>query len=231
MEAEAKAVARGLDESVAEFPLWSPVTVGEGVEIMRLGVGPAPAGAGTARCLDHTRHGAVLSLGVAGATWAHEDSSSDSVPIARSMLATRSEFVDLGLRKPDGFESVAEMGFGTTEFGDVFRPDAALREAIEPVVDVLGPIATVSTCSGTDALARFVRGRLKGEAGAEAMEGASVGLVAALTGPGVPFAEVRVISNTTGDRDGQVWELARAFEALERVGGRVIRAAVGALRA
>jgi len=165
---------------------------------------------------------------VAGATWTNEESASGSLPIGRSMLATHSEFVDLGLRKPDGFESVAEMGFGTTEFGDVFRPDDALREAIVPEVDVLGPVATVSTCSGTDELARFVRARLDGVAGGEAMEGAAVGLVAALSGPGVPFAEVRVISNSTGNRDDQVWDLPCAFESLERVAVRVVGAVAGA---
>ncbi|MFG0305707.1 MAG: futalosine hydrolase [Phycisphaerales bacterium JB040] len=230
VQQEAASIARALHARVHEFPLWRAIPLIEGVEIVRIGVGPAAAGAGTARCLDHTRHGALLSMGVAGATWAGDDATSGSLEIGTSMLATRSEFTDLGLRTSTGFESVADMGFGTTEFGDVFAPDPLLRNALAPEVDVLGPIATVSTCSGTDELARFVRDRLHAEPGGEGMEGAAVGLVAALTGPGVPFAEVRVISNTTGDRARQTWDLPTAFGALERVSACVLPALVRALQ-
>jgi futalosine hydrolase len=71
-------------------------------------------------------------------------------------------------------------------------------------------IATVSTCSGTNALAREIVTRTGAEV--EAMEGAAVGLVASRLGVG--FAEVRVISNTTGDRGSQQWDLPGALAAL-----------------
>lgn len=77
----------------------------------------------------------------------------------------------------------------------------------------VGRIATVSTCAGTDGRAATVARRTG--AIAEAMEGAAVAQVASRLG--VTFSEVRVISNTTGDRGHQRWDMRGALEALSRV--------------
>jgi nucleoside phosphorylase len=61
--------------------------------------------------------------------------------------------------------------------------------------------------------------RVRTGALAEAMEGAAVGMVAARLG--VAFAEVRVISNNTGDRGGQAWDLPGALAGLTRLIGRL----------
>jgi futalosine hydrolase len=74
----------------------------------------------------------------------------------------------------------------------------------------VGPIATVATCSGTDEAAESIPRRTG--ALAEAMEGAAV--VHAARRLGTPALEIRAISNTTGDRAEQVWDLDRALSAL-----------------
>ena len=56
---------------------------------------------------------------------------------------------------------------------------------------------------------------------AEAMEGGAVGVSAARVGGGVWFSELRVISNTTGDRAGQRWDLSRALARLSETAGRL----------
>ena len=70
----------------------------------------------------------------------------------------------------------------------------------------------MATCSGTDAAARSVAERTR--AVAEAMEGAAV--VHAARRLRVPAIELRAISNTTGERDGQQWDLPAALDALGR---------------
>jgi futalosine hydrolase len=75
----------------------------------------------------------------------------------------------------------------------------------------------VATCSGTDAAAHAVRTRTG--AMAEAMEGAAV--VHAARRAGVPAIEIRSISNTTGDRAKQQWNIAAAFAALGAVGDSI----------
>ena len=74
----------------------------------------------------------------------------------------------------------------------------------------IGPIATVATCSGTDAAAAEVARRTG--AVAEAMEGAAV--VHAARRLRTRAIELRVISNTTGDRPAQRWDLTGALSAL-----------------
>jgi futalosine hydrolase len=68
-----------------------------------------------------------------------------------------------------------------------------------------GLIGTVSVCAGTDRLALE---RARSGAIAEAMEGTAVALAAQQFG--VPFAEVRGISNACGPRDGAPFELELA---------------------
>ena len=73
-----------------------------------------------------------------------------------------------------------------------------------------GSIATVATCSGTDEGALEIARRTGGIA--EAMEGAAV--LHAARALGASGIEVRVISNNTGERSAQVWDLSRAFDRL-----------------
>ncbi|MEO0716207.1 MAG: futalosine hydrolase, partial [Planctomycetota bacterium] len=140
-----------------------------------------------------------------------------SSPTIRSVvLADRSVLADQGLAEPGQYVPTAEMGFGAfSDQSDAIAADAALLDALAPAVDHVGAISTVSTCSGTDDLASAIAGRTA--ALAEAMEGAAVGLAAQRAG--LPFAEVRVISNTTGDRANQVWDLDGALAVLAKVFG------------
>ena len=114
------------------------------------------------------------------------------------------------------------MGFPLGAFPGSAVPvnEELMREiglALSTMLPRVGPMATVSTCSGTDSLAAQVRNRTG--ALAEAMEGASVGLVAHRLG--VPFGEVRIVSNTTGDRDRQRWDIKLALSKLSEVIGQL----------
>ena len=102
------------------------------------------------------------------------------------------------------------MGFALGDFpGNAVPVDEALLDMAGAVFRI-GPIATVATCSGTDEAADAIARRTG--ALAEAMEGAAV--VHAARRLRVPALEVRAISNTTGDRDRQVWDLAGGLAAL-----------------
>jgi futalosine hydrolase len=69
----------------------------------------------------------------------------------------------------------------------------------------------VSTVTGTAATAAALRARYP-DAVAEAMEGYGVASAAAIFG--VPFAEVRAISNLVGPRDRASWRIPEALTAL-----------------
>ena len=102
------------------------------------------------------------------------------------------------------------LGFALGDFdGNDVPCDANLCRQIAPVCPLVR-IATVASCSGSDAAAERVAARTG--CGAEAMEGAAV--VHAAGRLDVPGIEIRAISNTTGDRDGQVWDVRLALQAL-----------------
>jgi len=208
--AEARAVLSGVqcDWRLADLQ-WQLAELASGLDLVVTGVGKSNAAGAVARVLDPTRHRWVLSAGVCGSL-----PRLDGAPplgLRRAVASTDCRFADEGLRSDEGFLSLAEMGFppapGLTGSIPV---DMDLRWRLSQIADESAPIATVSTCSGTDDLAMQVVGRTG--AAAEAMEGAAVGLVAHRLGVG--FAELRVVSNTTGSRTRQVWDLAGALARL-----------------
>lgn len=216
--AEARAVRAAFNaaESAAE---WTVSPLDDRFDLVVTGVGKAAAAGGVARTLDAGRHGLVLSVGIAGAV-------GNAAAVGSVVVATRCELADDGLQTDGRFESLEAMGFGPFPPGGSSGADvqAEVIEALRPCIPaagvgrfgVLGPIATVSLCSGTDGAARALE--MRGFA-AEAMEGAAVALVAVRAG--VAFGEVRVVSNTTGDRARQRWDVKGAFTELTALLGRL----------
>ncbi|MFC8850672.1 MULTISPECIES: futalosine hydrolase [unclassified Micromonospora] len=201
--AEAEAVRAGLPAP----PRGAEVTV------VPVGVGPAVAGAATARLLALAEaagrpYRAVVSAGIAGGFVGR-------AAVGATVLATRSVAADLGAESPTGFIPVDELGMppellgvGTAVPAD---PDllAALRAAL-PAATV-GAVLTVSTVTGTAAGTAALADRHP-DAVAEAMEGYGVAVAAAQAG--LPFAELRTVSNPIGPRDRGAWRMREAFAAL-----------------
>jgi futalosine hydrolase len=69
----------------------------------------------------------------------------------------------------------------------------------------------LSTCTGTTARAKELEERYHGLC--ENMEGAAVAQVAVLHG--VPWLEVRSISNIVEDRDLKKWDIPKAADAVQ----------------
>ncbi len=180
----------------------------------------------------------VISLGVGGAL----PGDGLRCGLRDVIVGTTSVYADEGLLTPSGFRTTAQMGFALGPFADpaISCSIPALQSPLSdasgqrvsslPALWKFGPIATTSTCSGTDAQAQQVVERTG--AMVEAMEGAAVGHVVARwnelalaegrSNRAVEFAEVRVVSNNTGDRERQVWDLGGALEELTRVTRRLV---------
>lgn len=185
--------------------------------LVRSGVGKWAAAGATARWYDPDRHAGVLSIGIGGAL------PGSGLELGAAVLADPSLMADEGVDTPQEFLSLADMGFG--EDAAPVRPDPASLEVLRPLVDRVGPVATVSVCSGRDDRARAIAERTG--AIAEAMEGAAAGMAARRIRPDARFAEIRVISNTTGDRGKQVWDLDLALARLGVVLGPCLDALGG----
>ncbi|WP_436524508.1 futalosine hydrolase [Actinoplanes sp. HUAS TT8] len=186
----------------AEADALRPTLDPDLVVVEAVGVGPAAAAAGTARLLARRDYRAVISVGIAGGFPGRAD-------VGATVLATRTIAADLGAESPDGFLPVEELGFGSS----VLETDAALLKALVAALPhaITGDVLTLSTVTGTAGTAARLATRFP-DAVAEAMEGYGVAIAAA--GAGVPFAELRAISNPIGPRDRAAWRLADAFAAL-----------------
>ena len=197
--AEAEAVRAGLTDPT--------------VTVRPVGVGPAVAAAATARLLTLAEaagrpYRAVVSAGIGGGF-------AGRVAVGATVLGTRSVAADLGAESPEGFIPVDELGMPPELLGGGPTVDAdpellaALRAALPEAV--VGAVLTVSTVTGTAASTRALADRHP-DAVAEAMEGYGVAVAAAHAG--LPFAELRTVSNPIGPRDRGSWRMREAFTAL-----------------
>jgi futalosine hydrolase len=204
VDAEADAVRAGL--------------VGHGdavrVHVAAAGVGPAAAAAGTARLLALAEaagapYRAVVSAGIGGGFRGR-------VAVGGTVVGLRSTAADLGAESADGFLPLDRLGFGTA----TVDADAALVAALTAALPgaVAGDVLTLSTVTGTAATATLLAARFPA-ARAEAMEGYGVGVAARAAG--VPFAELRTVSNEIGPRDRVAWRVPAALAALTRAAAAV----------
>jgi len=196
VEAEKDAVLRGLRGN-------------SNVEVTVAGVGPAAAAASTALALagKDADYELVVSAGIAGGF-------ANVAPIGSIVVASESVAADLGAETPEGFAGVDKLGFGTNRV----VADAALASRLtnslrsSGIPTHCGPVLTLSTVTGTAETAELLAARVPGAA-AEAMEG--YGVAEAASRFGIPFMEIRAISNAVGPRDRAAWRIGEALAALE----------------
>lgn len=164
------------------------------------GVGPAASAAAASAALASDDYELVLCAGIGGGF----------APLRIGDIAVSSSvaFADLGAEDGDRFLPLSDLGFGTAHY------DVEPRLSVE-LTDVtgghLGTVLTVATVTGTEHTADAHRARFP-DAVAEGMEGAGVAAAAVLHG--VPFAELRAISNLVGRRDRDSWDIPAALTAL-----------------
>ncbi len=167
----------------------------------------------------------VLQVGIAGAFPPVGQASTPH--LGDVVIATQEAYSDVGATSPQGWIPAKDLGLSIAEIagvesGGVFPCDPELVEwALESLRAAglclptgeggvpgvwAGPFVTSSTVTGIDREARLLQERWG--AVAESMEGAAAAQVCALFG--VPFLEVRAISNLVGDRERSGWQIERA---------------------
>lgn len=211
----------GIPSPWSRLEVCGPVRLGSyrfaGVDLIHTGVSKANAAGAIGTLARPAMDGLILNVGIAGA-----------LPDAGGVFALRpgdcvvgqcSVFADEGLITSSGYQDVSEIGFPIDpESKSSFDCDPQAVRAFTDAGVTSGSIATISTCSGTDESAKEVARRTN--AIAESMEGAAVGL--ACKRLNLPFCEVRAISNFTGDRANQQWDIKGALASLRGLLHRVI---------
>jgi len=158
----------------------------------------------------------IINAGVAGSL------PKSNLQLGDVVIANKCVYAEEGLITSSGFKDMNEMGFSLGDFeGNTVPVDPWMLERLRSVGTV-GSIATVATCSGTDEQADLIQNRTG--CICEAMEGAAV--VHTAQRLGIKAIEIRVISNTTGNRETQKWDINLALANL----GKTINNAITALR-
>ncbi|WP_205328143.1 futalosine hydrolase [Glycomyces sp. YM15] len=172
------------------------------LDVLVCGVGPAAAAAATARTIAENSHmgrayDVVVNAGICGAF-------PGKARIGDLLIATDSVAAELGVALPWRFQPIDEIGFGTNRIGC----NTVLTVAVE---GVRGEILTLASITGSDGLAANLAHRYPDAIG-EAMEG--FGVATAAQQAGLPFAEIRAVSNYIGDRDVENWDWNAALKTL-----------------
>ncbi|WP_062052550.1 futalosine hydrolase [Bacillus sp. JCM 19034] len=167
------------------------------------GVGPVEAAVATTMELSNQSYNAVVNMGIAGGF-------EERAKVGSLVVASKVILADLGVQTEEEFKPVESIGFGQS----VLSPDRTLvdrltRTAGKSVLEA--PVLTMSTVTGTSWRADELRRRYP-DAAAEAMEGFGVGFAALKQG--LPFMEIRAISNAIGPRDRDAWRMQDALLAL-----------------
>lgn len=177
----------------------------DGTFVVASGIGRTNAAAATtAAILSDGPFAWVISAGVAGAL------PKSNLSIGDIVVANKCVYFEEGLQTTGGFQNMTKMGFSLGNFnGNEVPVDSWMLEKLGSL-GIVAPIATVATCSGTDEHAALVQKRT--HCACEAMEGAAV--VHAANRVSAPAIEIRAISNTTGNRDSQEWNIELALKNL-----------------
>lgn len=200
--------------------IYHGTLAGQTVALQHSGVGKANAAATAALLLDKLRPEAVLCFGCAGAY------AGSGLRIGDLVLASEEVYGDEGALTSDGFLDMQSLGLPLAEadgerWFNRFPADPELLARGHRLVAAqegpnrrvaAGPLVTVSTCSGSVPLGEALARRTGGLG--ENMEGAAVAQVCARFG--VPFLEVRGISNLVEERDLSRWDLAAAAATAQR---------------
>lgn len=189
----------------------------EGREVVwaRFGVGKVNTALGLGLAA-RLRPAAVIQVGVGGAF------AGACLPVGALAVAEEEVALDSGLLTADGLQGMETLGFpllpGDPPRFDVFPTDPELTALLaEGCGAERVRFGTADAVTGDAGVAQ----RLRAERGVdvESMEGAAA--AHACLALGLPFAELRGVSNVVGVRDKRAWDLA----------GAARRAAEGALAA
>jgi futalosine hydrolase len=163
---------------------------------------------------------AVMVFGVGGAY------PSSGATVGDVALATEEVAGDEGVLTGEGFKDTEYIGIplvktARSEFFATYpASEPFLRRSLQLLTSHqgardhrihAGTFVTLSTCTGTAERARELEARYRGLC--ENMEGAAVAQVALLHG--VPWLEVRGISNLVENRDLRKWDIPRAAQAAQ----------------
>jgi len=199
------------------------VLAGTPVMLAVAGIGKANMAAATASIHATNRPGAVLLVGIGGAY--PGSAGRDALGIGSVSVAESEYDLDLGVGAGPEWRGLDTLGFPAVPtdpptYNRVPCHAAASRAVADAVGCVLLPFATSDSVTADAASAT----RIAAATGAavESMEGAAAAQVCLRLG--LPFVELRGVSNAVGVRDKSAWRVPQAIEAASAAALLAVRA-------
>lgn len=188
-----------------------------GIGYLATGVGLLHSTHAFTRALSFRRPALAIQVGIAGAF------DSKAHPPGSAVVVYAEALGDTGVSEPDGtWRDVFDLGFGDPDQAPytskrLVNPHGALIASTGlPRVRGVTVNRVTSDAAEVDRLAAAYAPDV------ESMEGAALHYVCMTEG--IPFVQLRGISNTVGDRDKSNWRIADAMKSLHEPLMRVLRA-------
>ena len=178
------------------------------VDILVTGVGMVATAAQTARKLARADYRAAYNFGLCG-------TFDRSIPLGTVVHVTSDCISELGVEDGERFVTLEELGLATgdpTIRNDAPPPNATLAS----VREVSG--ITVNTVHGNERTIAAVAERLSPQV--ESMEGAGFAYACALSG--VPYAQIRAVSNLVERRNRDAWRMDVAVRHLNETAAGIL---------
>jgi futalosine hydrolase len=208
---------------IAATELEAPAATPRGARVVVAGLGAVNTALALTRSIAAARPDLVVQIGVAGAY------VPAGVRVGSVLLANEEMYGDVGVITPDGWlpadaigiPLVPATGSSPARFNR-FPFDAALVAAAERICGSLvartGRFLTLAQCTGVRTIGDVLYSRFG--ALCESMEGAAAAQVCAIHG--VPFLELRGVSNLVEDRNRAAWQLETAARGAEAALNRLL---------
>jgi futalosine hydrolase len=191
------------------------------VRLAHLGIGKVNTAAGLALAIEKLNPTAVIQFGIGGAY------VNSFASIGMVMAATHDIHIDSGVRTAEGWQDMEKVGFALLEkdnqhYYNLFPTDKTLTQLFVDTLNIpTGIFATSETITGTFDESTAIQEQF--DVSIESMEGAAAAQVCLALG--VPFAEVRSVSNIVGERDKKHWDIAKAVTRVNEVMIQTLQAA------
>lgn len=197
---------------VASRPPWlqSSTFDGRDVDMVTTGVGMVATAVWTSRALAETRYDLALNVGVCG-------TFDRALPPGSVVHVVEDRIAELGAEDDDAFLTIDELDLpGEHVFVNAASPDIPALNTLPRVKGI-----TVNTVHGSEASIAAVVRRFAPQV--ESMEGAA--FMCACRIHGIPFAQVRGVSNIVEKRNREAWNLGEAIGCVGRAALEIVRQA------
>ena len=204
--AEVAPLSAAADITLTSERLFRGRLAGHDIDLLVTGVGMVVTAAASATALARGNYGLALNLGLCG-------TFDSAFPLGGVVHVVSDRLSEMGAEDGDAFLPLQELGLFDPDEppftgGSIVNHSPPANVALDRLPRVRG--ITVNTVHGREATIAEVRRRFDPEV--ESMEGAAFMYVCAVNG--VPYAQVRAVSNVVERRNRAAWQIGPAVAAL-----------------